>query len=299
MAKPAYRAHERLVAPARGRPALWRLAAGLGLAALTALGLSTVAQALLALLPPTAWMAEIVRDAGRGDTPLPMLLLLAGFVFVSAGVMVAARVMHKRPPWGLIGPMPLALAQFWSVLRLLLGLGAVVLVLPPYGIGAPLERNLEPAIWLALLPLSLGAVLIQTSAEEILFRGYIQQSLAARFRSPVIWMGVPSVLFALGHYLPSQAGDNAVLIALWAGLFGLLSADLTARAGTLGPAIALHLFNNIVALLVISLPGSLNGLSLFTLPFDMSDTGALRGWLAVDFAAMAVAWLAARLAIGR
>jgi hypothetical protein len=89
------------------------------------------------------------------------------------------------------------------------------------------------------------------------------------------------------------------LIAIWAGVFGILMADLTARAGTLGPAIAVHLFNNVTAIMIVSSPTSLNGLALFHLPFEMSDTEALRPWLAVDFAMMLISWLTARLAIRR
>jgi DNA-directed RNA polymerase subunit RPC12/RpoP len=40
-------------------------------------------------------------------------------------------------------------------------------------------------------------VLIQTGAEEVLFRGYLQQQLAARFASPIAWMVLPSAIFAL------------------------------------------------------------------------------------------------------
>ncbi|MCB1313789.1 MAG: CPBP family intramembrane metalloprotease, partial [Sedimentitalea sp.] len=204
-----------------------------------------------------------------------------------------------RPPLGLIGPLPLAVVQFWRVLRMLLILGAVLLVLPPYDMGAALSPNLPPATWALLLPLSLGAVLIQAGTEELLFRGYIQQALAARFSSPLVWMVLPSALFALGHYLPAEAGQNALPIALWSGIFGVLMADLTARAGTLGPAIAVHLVNNVSALLIVSLPDTLSGLSLFTVPYSMSDAEALRGWLAIDFATMFVCWLAARLALRR
>ncbi len=106
-------------------------------------------------------------------------------------------------------------------------------------------------------------------------------------------------MFALGHYLPQEAGGNALPIALWSGVFGILMADITARAGTLGPAIALHLFNNMIALLIVSLPDSLSGLSLYLLPYSMADTEHLRAWLAVDFATMFVTWLLARLALRR
>ncbi|WP_338153259.1 CPBP family intramembrane glutamic endopeptidase [Pseudophaeobacter leonis] len=80
----------------------------------------------------------------------------------------------------------------------------VILVLPPYDFGAPLVSNLGFWPWLGLLPLSLLAVLVQVSAEEVVFRGYLQQALAARFKSPVIWLVAPSALFGLAHYMPGR-----------------------------------------------------------------------------------------------
>ncbi|WP_171175552.1 CPBP family intramembrane glutamic endopeptidase [Ruegeria sp. HKCCD8929] len=293
--KGVYAAHERLVAPARLRPEIWRLLAGLGLIAVVVFALNAGVLAVAGSLGSELWL----RNFLAGATPVAMLILLASFAFVTLGVTLAARQLQRRSLQTIVGPYHLALTQFWHVLRGLLLLGAVLLVLPPYDMGAPMQPNLPVTVWLAVLPFSLLAVLIQTSAEEILFRGYLQQSLAARFRSPVIWMGLPSILFAMGHYVPSEAGDNALLIALWSGVFGLLMADLTARAGTLGPAIALHLFNNIVALLFVALPGSLDGLALFLIPYEMSDTTNLRVWLGVDFVLMLIAWLVARLALRR
>ena len=140
---------------------------------------------------------------------------------------------------------------------------------------------------------------LEFSPEEIAFRGYIQQQLAARFKSPVIWMILPSVLFALGHYDPDETGSNALAIAALSGFFGLLLADLTARSGTLGPAIAMHLANNFVAMLLMSPQGSLTGLALFTSPIDLSDEALVRTWLPVDLATMLVSWLAARLVLRR
>ncbi len=297
--RPDYGAHEQLVAPARPGRALWRLLTGLLVIVGVMVALHSLASAIIHALAPGYWRAEFTNVDRQGDTPLSMLILLGGFGFVIVGTEVAARIMQKRGILGLIGPLPLALAQFWRVFGILALLAVVVFVLPPWDMGAPLERNLALSHWLALMPISLVAVLIQVSAEEILFRGYIQQSLAARFSSPLVWMVLPSALFALGHYLPAEAGENALTIALWAGLFGCLMADLTARAGTLGPAIAMHLFNNIFALLFVALPGALSGLSLYLAPFGMDDTEQMPAWLVVNFASMLVAWLAARVALGR
>ncbi len=291
----AYAAHEGLVAPARRYPELWRLVLGLVLVAAVAIFFNSILQSALA----TAWPEFRPGGLPAGSRPGPMLALLGGFAFLTLGTFLAARVLQHRDPLGIIGPLPQAVRQFWRVLRLLGLLGVVVLVLPPHDFGEPLRPNLPLSRWLMLLPLSLLAVFIQTSAEEILFRGYLQQGLAARFKSPLAWALIPSLLFASGHYTPAEAGDNALLVVLWAGVFGVLMADLTARAGTLGPAIAVHLFNNVVALLIFATPGSLDGLALYHLPFDMADTERLRPWLAVDFAMMVLTWLAARVAIGR
>jgi len=112
-------------------------------------------------------------------------------------------------------------------------------------------------------------------------------------------MVLPSVLFAFGHYQPVEAGQNAVMITVWAGMFGLLMADLTARSGSIGPALAVHFVNNLTALMLTALPDSLGGLSLFHTPFGMEDEAQLRAWLPVDFAMMIVSWLAARVALRR
>ncbi|WP_425044513.1 lysostaphin resistance A-like protein [Primorskyibacter sp. S87] len=290
-----YAAHEQLVAPARPRPELWRLFLGIVTIAVVVFGFNTTLLAAIRSMAPHQFANELMT----GATPLAMIVLLSSFGFVIAGIALATRLLQKRSLFSILGPAADTARQFWRVFRALLVLGAVLLILPPYDMGIPLVENLPPSTWLLLLPVSLSVILIQTAAEEILFRGYLQQSLAARFQSPLIWLCLPSLLFALGHYAPASAGDNALLVALWSGMFGLLAADLTARSGTLGPAIALHLFNNAVALLVVSLPDNLSGLSLFILPIDLSDTVGLREWLIVDFAMMIVGWLVARVVLRR
>jgi membrane protease YdiL (CAAX protease family) len=291
----SYSAHEQLVADARARPEIWRLLVGLVIVGVLYVTLNSVLFALIGgLLSP-----DQAQGFLRGTSTLATLILLMSFGFLTLGVAVAARQMQRRSLRAILGQRSLFRLQFWKVTLALAVLGVVLTLAPPYGMGEPLTQNLALSTWLLLLPVSAIAVLIQTSAEEVLFRGYIQQSLAARFRSPVIWMGLPSVLFAAGHYAPGVTGDNALLVTIWAFVFGLLAADLTARSGTLGPAIALHFLNNTVALLFISMPDTLSGLALYLLPYEMTETGMLRQWLYVDFAVMIVCWLTARLALRR
>lgn len=294
-----YSAHERLVASARAHPDLWRLAFGLVLITTLTFFFGSVLRTFLMLIVPDFVYSQMDATTGQGNTPASLLVLLFSFGLVAIAVFVVTRVVHLRPPIDLFGPLPLAIHQFWRVLRILLVVGVFLAVLPPYDMGEELVRNLDFGTWLLLLPVSLAAVLVQVSAEEILFRGYLQQSLAARFSNPLIWLFVPALVFGLGHYAPDEAGDNAVLLVVWATIFGLLMADLTARAGTLGPAIALHFANNVTAVLIVSVPDSLSGLSLATTPYSISDSENIRSWLMIDFAFMIVNWLAARVAIRR
>lgn len=293
----AYIAHEILVAPARERPEIWRIAAGFVCIVATAFIIGNLSTSFLLLTFDRS--ALPVQEGTIGQTPFSLLVLLAGFIFLTLGTALAVRLFHNRSFLSVLGPRSAVARDFLRVLKALAVLGLVVAVLPPYSAGAPLTANVPPVTWLLLLPFSLIALLIQTSSEEIVFRGYLQQQLAARFSSPLVWGAVPSAVFALGHYVPAEAGGNAVFIACWAGLFGVLMADLTARAGNLGPAIAVHFANNLTAIVLVSLPDTLSGLSLYTIDLDISAEGTLMTWLPVEFAMMLLMWLTARLAIRR
>ncbi|WP_299139310.1 CPBP family intramembrane glutamic endopeptidase [uncultured Tateyamaria sp.] len=295
-----YRPHRRFVATAEHSAQVWRLLLGIVLAAAIFLALSRMLiSTVFTVLEPGA-RSTLIADGSSGQTAGGMLLMLfqLGLLAVTAAIVVI--MVHKRRPSTLIGPLGLAARQFMAVLAILAILIVVLTILPPYGYGddsGALERNMGLGRWLLLLPFALIAVLVQTGAEEIFFRGYIQQQLAARFRSPLVWMLLPAFLFGIGHYLPESAGSNAVTIAVWATVFGLLMADLTARSGTLGPAMAVHFVNNISAMVLTSTPDEMSGLALYVLPFGIGDEAAMAAWLPVDFGFMLVMWLAARLAI--
>jgi uncharacterized protein len=293
----AYRAHDALSGPARGTAQIWRLLVGLILiAGVFLLSFQFVERVILTLLGRDTF-AMLTGADGR-VSQLSVLFLLFSFGLLILSVMVALRVAHNRGFLQVLGDRRLFLQQFISVLTMLVILNIALALLPPWDMGAPLEPNVPFDAWLLALPFALMAIMVQVCAEEILFRGYLQQQLAARFSSPLVWIGVPAFLFGLGHYMP-QSGELAGIVALWSMLFGLVMADLTARAGTLGPAIALHFMNNAIAILFVSMPDGLSGLSLYLSPFNMSDSDSVYAWIPVEFMMILVSWLAARLAIRR
>ncbi|WP_299684052.1 CPBP family intramembrane glutamic endopeptidase [uncultured Tateyamaria sp.] len=294
-----YTAHATFVAPARAKAQAWRIPFGIVLVAAFFLMLSQMVFGTAINLMGPELAREIQSDGPLGLTAGAVLFFLLQLGLLGVAAAMVCVVLHRRRPMTLIGAPGPALRQFVAVSVVLALVVAALWVLPPYDIGGPLERNMALGRWLVLLPFGLVAVLIQVSAEEVLFRGYLQQQFAARFSSPFVWMFIPSAIFGALHYVPESAGSNAFTIALFAGVFGLVTADLTARAGTLGPAIAVHFSNNVQAILLTSPPDDMSGLALYLLPFGMGDEAQMAAWLPVDLGWMLVAWLAARLAIRR
>lgn len=291
-----YAAHADFVAPAMARPALWRLCLGLALSLLVyVLGIAAIFGILMLLSGPdgaTAWMGRMASDG----TPTATLLVLATFLGMGLGPILAARLLHGRGAASLFGPRRRLVRHFAIGAG---GCAAVYLLTTLIPSGMAPERNLSTALWASFLPLALVGVLVQTGAEEVLFRGYIQQQMAARFASPLAWMVLPSALFAGLHYQPDVMGENAWVVVVAVFVFALLAADLTARTGTIGAAWGFHFANNCVAILFVAMDGPLSGLALFTLPVGEVAAADLRPLLLADIVVTLLIYGTIRLALRR
>jgi membrane protease YdiL (CAAX protease family) len=267
---------EAFIAPARARPDLWRLAAGALLAAAAWLA------ALAALLP-------LARHLPAEPERAFLLAYLASFAGLALGIATAARLLQRRAPSTLLGPggfRPRHFALAVAAVALLAALSAPLAA----WLAAP-TRQVPLASWAAWLPLVLPALLLQTAAEELAFRGFLMQTLAARFHSRWVWLLLPALLFGLLHWSPAEFGPNAWIVALSATVIGLVLADVTAATGNLSAAIGLHFANNVVSLLLVSLPSPLAGFSLWIARVDPADALPL---LLVDLATTLAAWAAWR-----
>ncbi|MDJ0826296.1 MAG: type II CAAX endopeptidase family protein [Rhodobacter sp.] len=287
-------AFEAYIRPARGYPQLWRLALGCGVIVLTYLGLLV---AIISAAGALAGSEAMMRTAAEAETPAGTLVLLATFLGMAVGPMLAAWLLHARAPSTLFGHAPRVLRHFAAAAAL-----SAAIYLPPLAAwfwAFDAVPRLDPALWLTLLPLGLAGLALQTGAEELVFRGYLQQQLAARFRSPIAWMILPSLVFGVVHFDPNTAGSNAALYAAATAVFALAAADLTARTGSLGAAWGLHFANNVFAVLIVAVDGTLPGLALYTTPYSADDTGTLRLLIAGDIAVLVLAWAALRRTLGR
>ena len=260
---------------------------------------------LRALLPPSA-----SRAYEAGTTPIGVIAQLLTFLIFIAALVFMVRKWHGRGFWSMVGPLQPAIKNFKLAA---IGVGILLLAqifLPPWINFAALETIKPIMPWLAWIPITIGALVIQTGMEELYFRGYLQQQFAAISDRPIVWMGLPSLLFGAGHYMSGNGAADGLLYAVWATLLALACADLTARTGNIGAAVGLHLSNNLFAFTLVGVTGwPSTGLALFLYPFEdksQFDYGLhtlFEGWILIEvpilILSVGVLWLAARIAIKR
>jgi len=278
-------------APARATAEPWRLLAVLVLwVILQDLAHVLLTEAVRAWYGPVFGMVALA-NLTYGVTPLGVtgslwLSLPMGGAFLLALALVTGRGLPS-----LLGPLarlPRDLAAGFAPLCLV-GLARFILPADP-----ALTPAQAPATVLAWAPLALPGMVVTAAASEMIFRGFLQQQLAARWQASWVWMGLPAALFALLQGAPAAVGDLAALSILWSLAFSAACADLTARTGGLGAAIGLQAAMLAQGIFLVGLKGPMNGLALQTL--DLGAASALP-WLGLDFLMLAVGWLSARLAL--
>ncbi len=248
------------VAPAQAAPQVWRLVVGL----ILAVTLWIVATLLLT-------MAGVALGGGPR---LALLLALYGFGGLGAGVWLAARLIHRRRPARLAGPDGVRWRQMAAGAGVVAAATAIAALLPDLGLPAA-QPQVGLAAWAAWLPLTIPAVAVQATSEELAFRGYLLQTLAARTGSTLAAVLLTSALFGLAHYDPSGSRMAGMASVAGAAASGLVLADVTRRTGSLSAAIGLHIANNLVALLLVAPEGPLGSLSLYVRPVGAAGEAAL------------------------
>jgi membrane protease YdiL (CAAX protease family) len=198
-------------------------------------------------------------------TPAGVVTALGSFAGIWIGVWIAMRFLHGEKLSALFGSSRrIAWGGFVKgfLAVLLTSLVSEVLL---YALEPQISRgSIGIAWWLvALVPVAL-LTLVQTSAEELLFRAYLPLGLARRFASALIWAVLPVLVFTSLHWSGSATPlMNAAGLAT-IGVFAALLMLLVYATGNLGAAMGAHLANNLFGFLLISHQEAYNAFALFT-----------------------------------
>ncbi len=280
---------ENFLADASRRPELWRFLIGIGTAVVVYFAFSAIGFVLIGLLVSREFQIRLMSQLETGSDPIAMFILLASFLGMALGAVFAA-FWHKRGFRSLVGPFGQAVRNFGRTLSVTIPVFVLSGVILTLVMDLSVEPQLGFGLWLLYLIPAIPLLLLQTGAEELVFRGYLTQQLAVRFRSVWVWGLLPSILFGFAHFSGEFDPILTVLIVLATGFFGFVAMDLTRITGNLGAATAFHFTNNFFALFLVAIPGQLSGLSLYLAPFTMDNLYPVAPLMIIDIIVIFIAW---------
>ncbi|NJO43746.1 MAG: CPBP family intramembrane metalloprotease [Cyanobacteria bacterium RU_5_0] len=214
------------------------------------------------------------------------LYIMAGFPFFLAGILLTVSLVHRRPlrtlitarktiNWRRVGQGFVA----WFVpFCLIVGLGQYLFYPNTFSF------NSDLATFALFVPLALVLTAIQTTTEELFFRGYIVQGASLIWSNRVFLAIVPAVIFTLPHLFNPEASAGGWLTVFVSYFLvpGLLWTVVSLVEGTTELAIGVHFANNIGGILVINAAGTVvTTPALFTVSKYHATYGALSVLVAI------------------
>jgi len=239
------------------RVSLWRLLIGIIIIGLCWLGTS-----LLAGLP--ALLDETVDPLAFFSSKIGTLVTLASFAGIWIGVWIATRFVHREPFSNVFGASRRINFSDFGKGLIAVALTSVLSEVLIYLLNPQFERTaLELGTWLVFVVPIILLCFVQTSAEELLFRGYLPRNLANRFRSPWIWAVLPSIAFVSLHLTPQMSMSQLALVVVSIGTLTALMMFLVWLTGNLGAACGVHMGNNLFGFVLVAHQDEFAGLALF------------------------------------
>lgn len=282
-------AFEDYIAPATEPRGFWRMLLGLFiilLGWLTWTAVVLIGAVLVNLHSGTGIMDAMdhLSEQFTAGDPLSMTLMLLTFLGIWPAAAMAARWVQRRPFGTLISPeCRIRWGEFWTGAGMAAAMYVVAAVIAIAVVGPPERSDLTVGTW-ALWTLPIVALtFFQASGEELIFRGYWLQELAALSRSPLVWAVMPALLFGLAHYDPTRDLLMNTVYVMATLVFGLIAALLVWRTGSLSAAMGLHTANNVGAISLTGLKDVVTGSQLWVYGSEFKETLIL-----IDLALMAV-----------
>ena len=189
-------------------------------------------------------------DPVFGNYVLPNL----AFPFFLFGIFFAVRILHKRRLRTLITTESQLSSQ-----RILQGFGlwfgfAAIVTFSEYLLHpeAFSWSSVAPGRYIGFVALALILTPIQTTTEELFFRGYLLQGLGRGIRQPFILAACNGLLFMLPHVFNPEVQSGVVLTLLYYWGIGAFFAWITLKDQRLELALGAHAANNLFVALFVN-----------------------------------------------
>ncbi len=220
-----------------------------------------VIAALIALLAIASIVASSGDTSGQEDmisaaikkSPFFYSLILMSFIPMILGIFAAVKWVHGRSIKSVLtshthfrwGRVLQTMLVFWAIA------GALGFITHLLG-WSEYEYVFDPSRFAVYALISLLFIPLQSAAEEILLRGYLNQGLGKYIKNPWVVFFITSAGFAalhLGNPEAIKGAENGTLILTMSSYFafGFIACILTYMDGGLESAIGMHVANNLFA----------------------------------------------------
>lgn len=206
---------------------------------------------------------DVVGFMGKYINPIVNYIFTnLSIYFMLFGVFIAVKFIHKRPFGTLLNfTGKLKWGNFFIgffVFGVLLCAGTAI---DYWRNPEAYSISFDPGKFWLTLPLILIMTPIQTTTEELVFRGYVIQSFGLKIKNGMVLSLISGALFTLPHlanpeiYASSKMGVfSTICMILNYFVVGLVLAMVTIRTNYLEAAIGAHAVNNLFCFLLVSYP---------------------------------------------
>jgi membrane protease YdiL (CAAX protease family) len=178
--------------------------------------------------------------------------LLLPFVFIFAALYVGITRFHKRNFLSVLTSTPhFRWKRFFIAFSLWWGL-MLAFVLFEFFMGNELKLNLDINKFIPLVIISFLLIPIQTTAEEVLFRGYLAQYLYRKIGSYLHVIITTSAFFALMHAFNPEVATLGYGILSYYFLTGVFLAVMTIMDDGMELSMGYHAANNVFTAIMIT-----------------------------------------------
>lgn len=242
----------------RGKNQWWRYLSAISLILFSWLVIGNIPALALILLvfydgnDRTNFDSELNRFDGIDLLWTYLVIHFAFMVFLLA-LYIAVRFIHQREFISLITPRSQVkierIVQGFLLWFILLGIAcAIEYALFPQSY----EFSYNPSKFFLFLPFALLLTPIQTSVEELFFRGYLMQTASLITRIRWIPVGFSSLIFAAIHLGNPEVESNFFILALFYLGLAFFLALITVKDNSLELALGVHAANNLFTILLVN-----------------------------------------------
>lgn len=204
--------------------------------------------------------AELDKTTGSfiGMSPLSNYIFLnLSFPFIFAAILLAVRYEHKRPVLSLITPnQTIDWKKIGKSFGIFWGLLFFVLIFDYVMAPEDVQFSLNPGRFLPFALVVLALTPIQTTAEELFFRGYLLQMMALLTKNRVALVIISGVLFMLPHLVNPEVQMGFLPMSLYYFATGGFLTLVTLKSNGLEVAIGIHMAVNLFAGLIVNYANS-------------------------------------------